>query len=169
METKLRKMYILKDPVTLRIMSNILKIINLSISVGVNQEKGTITQSATDKKGEAFSCKSPPTLPLADYLLRILQYGQISKESYVYAMSYIDRTCITITPYNCHKLLLIAIVVASKFYDDTFFNNGFYSKVGGLTCKELNCLEIDFLFLIHFNLHISEDDYKFYYELLTKR
>ena len=49
---------------------------------------------------------------------------------------------------------------AAKFYDDCFFNNEFYARVGGVPVEELNALEMDFLFAIHFSLIVPQDAYQ---------
>ncbi len=48
---------------------------------------------------------------------------------------------------------------AAKFYDDSFFNNQMYARIGGIPVDELNFLEIEFVFKIHFALCISAEDY----------
>lgn len=49
---------------------------------------------------------------------------------------------------------------AAKFYDDSFFNNEFYARVGGVSVEELNGLEMDFLFAIHFSLIVPQESYQ---------
>ena len=53
-------------------------------------------------------------------------------------------------------------MLAAKFFDDQYFNNAYYGKVGGVTCKEVNSLEIEFLFMINFNLFVSESEVCFF-------
>ena len=53
-----------------------------------------------------------------------------------------------------------------KFNEDNFFDNHFYSKVGGLATKELNDIEYHFLTLINFSLHIEDSVYLRYYSNL---
>jgi hypothetical protein len=60
------------------------------------------------------------------------------------------------------------VLVASKFFDDTFYNNSYYSRVGGITCAELNALELEFLFLINFNLSVSPDMFNCYSSEMSK-
>jgi len=58
-------------------------------------------------------------------------------------------------------------MLAAKFFDDQYFNNLYYAKVGGVPCKEINTLEVEFLFLINFSLHVTEDQYYRYYTELA--
>jgi len=48
-------------------------------------------------------------------------------------------------------------MISAKLLDDHTFNNGYYSKVGGLAVYELNGLEIRFLELLRYNLSVSAD------------
>jgi len=52
---------------------------------------------------------------------------------------------------------------SAKFFDDHYFNNAYYSKVGGVPVAELNCLELEFLALINFELFIRLEDFKKFY------
>lgn len=53
-------------------------------------------------------------------------------------------------------------MVASKFTSDIYYANSRYAKVGGIPLQELNKLELSFLFLIDFDLHISLKDLQEY-------
>lgn len=46
------------------------------------------------------------------------------------------------------RVILTAVVLAAKFFDDRYYSNRFYAAVGGVRTKELNALEADFLRLI---------------------
>lgn len=46
-------------------------------------------------------------------------------------------------------------MIAAKFFDDVYNSNQYYSAIGGVSCKELNRLELEFLYLINFALHIK--------------
>mmetsp|Transcript_21233 Transcript_21233/g.29743 ORF Transcript_21233/g.29743 Transcript_21233/m.29743 type:complete len:262 (-) Transcript_21233:909-1694(-) len=58
---------------------------------------------------------------------------------------------------------MFRIVVAAKFSSDFFFKNSFYAKVGGISTSELNELELEFLFRIHFVLFVKESTFKQYH------
>jgi hypothetical protein len=53
-------------------------------------------------------------------------------------------------------------MLAAKFFDDTYFNNAFYARVGGVPIVELNSLEVEFLFMINFSLHVDTVEYERY-------
>lgn len=58
------------------------------------------------------------------------------------------------------------MTVAVKFFEDTYYTNAYYAKVGGLPLKELNILEEEFLHLIDYRLHVSSEHFLQYKEKL---
>ncbi len=50
-------------------------------------------------------------------------------------------------------------MLAAKFHDDLFYNNAYYSKLGGLSLNELNHLESELLHLLDFSLFVQEVAY----------
>jgi hypothetical protein len=83
---------------------------------------------------------------------------------------YIDRIVANhgfhLTELNVHRILLTAILLAAKFLDDAYYNNDFYSKLGGVPLAELNSLELEFLRLTRFELHVTEAQYVSYFNSL---
>lgn len=61
-----------------------------------------------------------------------------------------------------------SVVVAAKTFDDNFYTNSHYARVGGIPAEELALLEMDFLFHIHFSLYVSCEDYERYYNQIYK-
>merc|ERR1712216_265668 len=58
---------------------------------------------------------------------------------------------------------------AAKFFDDHYLDNAHYAAVGGVPRLEVNVLELEFLFLLEFNLHVTETDYYQYHEALRQK
>lgn len=100
-----------------------------------------------------------PTLSIRCYIDRIFKYFGCSPSCFVIANIYVDRflkcTEIQLTSLNVHRLLITSIMLAAKFIDDSFFNNAYYAKVGGVSTAELNKLEMKFLFSIDFRLQVN--------------
>ena len=48
------------------------------------------------------------------------------------------------------RLLITAVMTAAKFFDDRYYNNEYYSKIGGISNEEINTLETEFLIFINF-------------------
>jgi hypothetical protein len=73
-----------------------------------------------------------------------------------------------IDSYNIHRLIIAGITVASKYFDDVFYTNSRYAKVGGLPVSELNSLELEFLVINKFSLNISIPELQRYGDHLLK-
>ncbi len=54
------------------------------------------------------------------------------------------------------RLILASALVSIKYNEDHFFSNSFYAKVGGITKKEIDKLEYEFLSLIDFSLYVDD-------------
>ena len=67
---------------------------------------------------------------------------------------------------NAHRLVITAIVVATKYYDDFYFKNSFYAKLGGIQTQVLNEMEEEFLHMLNYNCFIRESTLKSYLERL---
>ncbi len=117
-----------------------------------------------------FQCSYAPDVSILAYLERIRKYANCSDCCFIVALIYIDRIIekrnVILTQLNIHRLLLTCVLLAAKFFDDLFYNNAFYAKLGGITTNELNSLEIELLKLINFSLSVNRDSYDHYcYEL----
>jgi len=66
-----------------------------------------------------------------------------------------------------HRVAITSILLAAKFFDDAYYNNSYYAKVGGVLVSEMNRLEVEFLFRINFSLHVSPDLYNKYHAELS--
>ena len=53
-------------------------------------------------------------------------------------------------------------MLGAKFFDDQYYNNAYYGKVGGVPPKEINQLETEFLFMVNFNLFVTSEQYEQY-------
>ncbi|KAF8379225.1 hypothetical protein HHK36_028656 [Tetracentron sinense] len=114
-----------------------------------------------------FDCYQMPDLTIQSFLERIFRYTRAGPPVYVVAYVYIDRLCqinpsFRITSDNVHMLLITTIMVASKFVEDMNYRNSYFAKVGGLTTKEMNNLELEFLFLMGFKLHVNVSVFESY-------
>ena len=67
---------------------------------------------------------------------------------------------------NAHRLMITAVVVATKYYDDFYFKNTFYAKLGGIQTQLLNEMEEQFLHMLNFNCFIPESTLNSYLERL---
>lgn len=131
--------------------------------VGLN-EKNYVRHA--EPVAAAFEAPVAPDITISDYLDRIVKYTPCSAECYLIALVFIDRIIesksIRVTRHNVHRLLITSIMIASKLMDDGTYNNKYYSHVGGITVKELNHLECEFLMLMDYNLNVDRDTFECY-------
>jgi uncharacterized membrane protein len=59
----------------------------------------------------------------------------------VLALVYIDRLIqrdnFVLVSLNVHRVVITSLMVAAKFFDDFYFNNAFYARVGGIGTVEV--------------------------------
>ena len=121
-----------------------------------------------------FHSRAAPPISVLDYLLRIVKYANIDKVCLLMILVYIDRICsrnptFTISSLTVHRFVLIAITCASKSLCDAYLSNSSYAKVGGVTTKEFNILEVEFLFQIDFKCQCSFELLQNYYVNLVRQ
>ncbi|GLJ18719.1 hypothetical protein SUGI_0333980 [Cryptomeria japonica] len=115
-----------------------------------------------------FSAMQVPAISLQNYLERMLKYVRCSPSAFVVAYAYIDRLILSnpnfrLTTHNMHMLTLTSLMVATKFLDDEHYSNEYFAKVGGLTLREMNILEVEFLFMMRFRLQVTVSVFESYY------
>jgi len=114
-----------------------------------------------------FHSVKPPAITIRKYLERVEKYAGCSSECYIIALVYVDtiiqrKKSFVISSLNIHRLLITSIMLAAKFYDDIYYNNAYYAKIGGTPCNEINNLELEFLFMINFTLNVPLDVFERY-------
>ena len=75
----------------------------------------------------------------------------------------------TISSLTVHRFLITAATVASKGLCDSFCTNTFYAKVGGISLRELNVLELEFVARVDWKIVPKFEVLTEYYESLVKR
>jgi len=118
-----------------------------------------------------FHALRPPPISIQDYLDRIAKYSCCSEECFVLALIYIDRLIqcnpdFLVNSLNVHRIIITSVMLAAKFFDDHYYNNAYYGKVGGVSNSEVNSLEIEFLFMVNFNLFVATEEYNVYNQRL---
>ena len=147
------------------------KVINALLNK--NRKLKIYKQKIKDQSKMIFSSKKIPKISISEYIQRIIEYTEIENSSLIMSLIYLDRICIKdimITELNIHLFLLMSLIISIKINEDLIYDNNYYSKVAGISIKEFNQLESEFLKLINFKLYISEEEflkYKFYLEHFT--
>ena len=128
------------------------------------------TGSSDMSSGETptvFHAVREPSVSIHDYLFRISRYFLCSPECFVMSLVYIDRIMkkqsdFVISKLNIHRLIVTSMMLAVKFFDDTYYSNAYYAKVGGVKAPEMNVLEVHFLRLIDWHLYVSPEEFDLY-------
>ncbi|XP_059633821.1 cyclin-U4-1 [Cornus florida] len=123
-------------------------------------ESNDLNRRFQPQKISVFHGLTRPTISIQTYLERIFKYANCSPSCFVVAYVYLDRfvqrqPLLPINSFNVHRLLITSVMVAAKFMDDMYYNNAYYAKVGGISTKEMNFLEVDFLFGLGFHLNVT--------------
>lgn len=104
-----------------------------------------------------------PPMSLQEYVVRLRRYMKCSVESFTLALIYIGKLAehqqIPVDVASEHRLYLTALVLASKFQDDYYCDNAYYSMVGGVSVEELNAMEARMLQLLRYRLQVSPEDF----------
>lgn len=118
-----------------------------------------------------FHALRAPNISIKDYLERIYKYSACSPECFILALVYIDRLIarngIALNSLNVHRIIITMVMLAAKFFDDLYFNNKFFARVGGVPRAELDALELEALFAINFSLHVPTEVFEKYHSELA--
>ncbi|KAJ3428193.1 protein cnppd1 [Anaeramoeba flamelloides] len=136
----------------------------LSVVVGEFLELASSFKKNAKSTESFFYSHEIPPIAIKDYVKRLVSWCPCTKQCFVYAIEYIQRILlahpeIKLNRNNIHRIYFSAVLIASKFCDDLYYDNKAWGKVGGLEIQEVNALEIEFIFLIDFSLNVDIVDY----------
>lgn len=163
----------LKDPIKDYLgKPRVLALLSTVLDKIVDKNEKMLETSEAEDAITVFHGTRAPSLSIQQYIDRIFRYSNCSPSCFIIAHIYMDRfiqrTNLCLTSLNIHRLLITSIMLAAKFMDDAFFNNAYYARVGGISTKELNKLEMKFLFSVDFQLHVSVQTFKKYCSALKQ-
>lgn len=128
---------------------------------------GSISYAATPPPPSAriFDAVRLPSVSVKDYMRRLERYCCCTEECFVVSLIQMERIfkCnpgFEVTELNVHRFMLAAVIVATKFQDDDYYSNAYYSKCGGVSTDEMITLEAAFMELLKWRGHVSADDYE---------
>ena len=138
----------------------------LSIVLEENKALKNYKEKLSSQESMTMTSYNKPSLSILDYLYRIQSYTEAEDNTIIIGLMYIDRICeqssIILTPYNLHRLVFVAILMAIKYNEDVCFEFEFYAKIAGIPIKELKILEREFVELIKFHFYIDKDEFDKY-------
>lgn len=133
-----------------------------------------LAEESRVNEDDPFSMGAAPHVAIVDYLSRLTRYVNVwrghagGKESAgvrsaVMAVIYLERLesrhGFTVNSQNVHRLLMTSVLVATKFLEDRPLSTEFWSRVAGVSLKEVNTLESKFCALLDFELFVDEAEY----------
>ncbi len=85
----------------------------------------------------------------------------------IYINRIIALTGLSLQPTNWRPLILVSLMVSQKVWDDKYLSNADFSYIYPFfDIKQLNKLEMKFLEMIQYNVHIKDSLYaKYFFEL----
>ena len=151
---------------TSKFENNYKRLINLLSNIIGNTIEKSVKYEQKLNQLELNKSFEEPKISIAKYIRRIIKHSNPEPSTLILAVIYFDRICnngkINLCYSNVYKLILISLVLAIKYNEEYFESNEFYGKVGGLTIKSINKLEIYTLKVLKFNLYVKEEIYETY-------
>ena len=93
-----------------------------------------------------FHALKAPGISTLWYLEGDYNYASCSTECFILVLIYVDRLIqkhnFVLTELNVHRVVITSILLAAKFFDDAYYNNAYYAKVGGVFVSETNQIQL---------------------------
>eukprot|EP00756_Hemistasia_phaeocysticola_P026708 Hpha_TRINITY_DN16078_c3_g1::TRINITY_DN16078_c3_g1_i2::g.117720::m.117720 len=116
-------------------------------SILVSQASRVLTAMCGEERGlsgTVYDVSAKPDMSLEKFIHRWVRYTGVGDEVVLTALAYLDKVAvrgICLGEMTCHRMILSALVVATKWHCDQHNDMVYYAKVGGVTCKDLGSLE----------------------------
>lgn len=159
---------------SVKINNALIENINLILLSIIEENKNlkNYNEETIKHKKLVFYSSNIPSISIKDYLYRIQSFSEVEDNTLILALIYIDKICqkenIILTEYNIHRILFASILIAIKYNEDIIYENNFYTKIAGITAKELRRMEIQFLKLIKFELYADKNIFEKYKNYIYK-
>lgn len=150
------------------------RILSAALLSWVADNEQTRARGMQMQEASPFHASRIPSISVEAYFERIYTFAFCSKACYVIALLYLDRLSarnanLALTSFTAHRLLITAVMLAAKFFDDIFYNNAYYAKVGGLPLSEMNALEVRMLRELSYQLNVSVEEFYNFESMLINR
>jgi len=123
----------------------------------LQEEVGTLYRPAP--VSSPFDAQTEPKITVPAYFERIRHYSQATPETILCSIVLLRRACedssIKLCAVNIHRMLVAAVMVFAKFYDDEIDSNCRWARIAGIKKCEINNLEIELLNRCQFDLRVS--------------
>lgn len=116
-------------------------------------------------KDLVFYSSLKPTVSVTNFIKYLLDHNIVSKDDKevfkLYFIALLNRLCNTtnfkLTQLNCHRTVLILLLLTSKFLEDEYLCNNVWAISVGLKLSEINNMEAILLELLDYNIFISKE------------
>lgn len=141
---------------------------NLILSISNYIEKllrgKTINSNFNTSLMNIFYSEIIPEISIIDYLKRIIYFSNCEINSLISSLIYINELIkdFPINKHYIHKLLFTCILFSIKYNEDLIYKNDFYCQIAGISLKDLNLMEYNFIVLLNFNFYINPQIYHYY-------
>lgn len=120
----------------------------------------------------SFDSVAIPAITVREYFARLYLHTDCSDSCYILCFIYLDRLLqsypeLKLSKRNIHRLILSTLILAIKYTEDRYYDNEVYAKIGGVSLKELNNLEVRMLFLLDYGLYVSNELFMEYVQALN--
>jgi hypothetical protein len=151
------------------IISSIVK--NLHEIMDENLQMGN-DPNLINLKDNIFYLDQIPNISLEYFIQHLFKYTNMSISSLILAIIYIDQFCekyhYALNMHNIFRILLIFVYISIKVNEDINIKPEFYSKVAGVSIKDLNMLEFQMCVAMNFDFFIKSDYYQQYFAYFCK-
>jgi hypothetical protein len=122
------------------------------------------------KAGPDYKARVPPLNELILFFRDLYTKSQMETECIIMSLIYMERLTketkggVQVLPHNWKSLLVSAMIMSSKVWDDLSMWNADFSQVcPSFTLKRINQLELALLDFLKYNVKVSASDYAKYY------
>ena len=135
-----------------------------------DSDKSTNLSSNEDNNSNSIVAKEDK-FTLTDCLYLWVEQLEFEENLLILTMMNIDKILskeFILTFSNVKNVLFTCMVITQKYYEDENFTDKDYSKIINIDSNELIQMEIEFLSLIDFSLHISDEEFNKYKNKMKK-
>lgn len=138
----------------------------------IMEENKLMGNDQLNLKDNIFYLDVIPNISLEYFINHLFKYTNMSISSLILAIIYIDQFCekfkYALSMHNIFRILLIFVYISIKLNEDINIKPDFYSKVAGVSIKDLNMLEFQMCVAMNFEFFIKSDYYQQYFAYFCK-